>query len=243
MRSNTILNSLRWGLCLALTAGLLSCKEKGDGPITYTEEEMAAIEAFVDESFGESDEVFHELVSPDIHVDILVVPPTAERNYYTLVTMGMGAREMHVPPQFRRYSTGRAEILVTLPPDWNIRSDAEEDYWPIRWLKNLARLPINMDTWLGYGHTVPNGEPFAGNTELSGVILWDPHLSGNEYVAVLPGGEKVEFLHLIPLYDEEMNYKLEHGAEAMFERFAPGFSHVIDINRTNYLKEEANHER
>ena len=50
---------------------------------------MSAIEQHIKNTFGEFENVFHELVSPDIHVDICVVPPSEERDYYTLVTMGM----------------------------------------------------------------------------------------------------------------------------------------------------------
>ena len=59
-------------------------------PEVYTEEEMSAIEEHIKNTFGEFEHVFHELVSPDIHVDICMVPPSKERSYYTLVTMGMG---------------------------------------------------------------------------------------------------------------------------------------------------------
>lgn len=41
--------------------------------------------------FGSSENVFHEIVSPDIHVDIYIIPPSPERNYYILMTHGMGA--------------------------------------------------------------------------------------------------------------------------------------------------------
>ena len=52
---------------------------------------MEAVEGHIQQYFGKFENVFHELVSPDIHVDICVVPPSEERDYYTLVTMGMGA--------------------------------------------------------------------------------------------------------------------------------------------------------
>ena len=32
----------------------------------------------------------------------------------------------------------------------------------MRWLKILARLPIEQDTFLAWGHTVPTGEPLEG---------------------------------------------------------------------------------
>ena len=44
-------------------------------PEVYTEEEMEAVEAHIQQYFGKFENVFHELSSPDIHVDICVVPP------------------------------------------------------------------------------------------------------------------------------------------------------------------------
>lgn len=94
----------------------------------------------------------------DIHVDIFIVEPTAERNYYTLVTSGMGAHRMNVPKELAEYKLERAEIVVYLPADWNISDHEEKNYWPLRWLKILARLPLEEDSWLGWGHSVPNRE-------------------------------------------------------------------------------------
>lgn len=208
-------------------------------PILYSEEEMGAIENHIENYFGKFAEVFHEIVSPDIHVDICVVNPTKERNYYTLVTMGMGAHIMNVPKEWRNNNT-RSEILVSLPPDWKIKSNNESDYWPLRWLKILARLPINEDTWLGWGHTVPNGEPFAENTQLSGVILELPYTFGEESMTCkLPNGDVVNFYQMIPLYEEEMNYKVKHGTDELFEKFDDDFTPVLDIHRRNYLTTNA----
>ena len=66
-------------------------------PELYTKEEIDALEMHIDTYFGSYDRVFHELVSPDIHVDICIIPPSEERPYYTLVTQGMGAHCMNVP--------------------------------------------------------------------------------------------------------------------------------------------------
>ncbi|MFR1994420.1 suppressor of fused domain protein [Ruminococcus sp.] len=80
-------------------------------------------------------------------------------------------------------------MLLCLPPDWNLDSEAEKDYWPIRLLKQLARLPLECDTWLGWGHTVDNQEPFAENTALSGSMLLDPGAYEEEAcVCALPEG-------------------------------------------------------
>lgn len=123
-------------------------------PELYTKEEMNAVEQYIQRTFGEFGYVFHELVSPDIHVDICVIPPSEKRNYYTLVTMGMGAHQMNVPDELAEYHLERAELAVSLPPDWKLDEESmknEQWYWPIGLLKALARLPITSDTWLGWG--------------------------------------------------------------------------------------------
>jgi len=71
-------------------------------PKLYSEKEAGEIENHINSHFGKFDNVLHEIVSPDIHVDICVTNPTPERNYYTLVTMGMGAHQMNVPYYFRQ---------------------------------------------------------------------------------------------------------------------------------------------
>ena len=69
-------------------------------PAYYEQEEREALEEYIKENFGQFDEVFHELVSDDIHCDIYIVKPTPERNYYTLITGGMGAYQMNIPEGF-----------------------------------------------------------------------------------------------------------------------------------------------
>lgn len=207
-----------------------------DDPEMYDEEELEVLEAHIEKYFGHSETVFHEISSPDIHVDIFIIEPTPEKNYYTLVTSGMGAHRMNVPSELEEYKLERAEVLVCLPPDWNINGSAEEDYWPIRWLKMLARLPIREDSWLGWGHTVPNGEPFAENTQLSGVLLVNPEdVEEGASVCQLPSGDEVNFYQMIPLYEEEMNFKIANNAEALLRKMDK-MSAVVDLKRRNVCK-------
>ena len=202
-------------------------------PVCYTPEEMDAVEAHIGKYFGPVETVFHELVSPDIHVDICIVAPTEERPFYSLVTMGMGARPMNVPEELREDDLDRAEVAVCLPSDWDIQHGDERWYWPLRWLKILARLPIEEDSWLGWGHTVPKGGPMADNTRLSGVMLLDPPFGEGCGECTLPGGQVVNFYQMLPLYDEEMDFKLAHDAESLLERMEE-LSPVVDPDRPNW---------
>ena len=225
--------------------GTFWSSEENRVPEVYTEEELSAIEQHIKNTFGEFENVFHELVSPDIHVDICVVPPSEERDYYTLVTMGMGAHRMNVPEELAEYKLERAELAIALPPDWKLDEESLKDerwYWPIGLLKVLARLPIASDTWLGFGHTMDKQSPFAEDTKLCAALLVGPQdivWNGGE-VCTFPGGEEVNFYQVIPLYREELEYKLAHDAEALMEQMAE-VSFVVHPDRPNSMDEKQAH--
>lgn len=214
-------------------------------PKMYGKAEMEAVEAHIERYFGKFDYVFHEKVSPDIHVDICVIPPAAGRDYYTLVTMGMGARPMHVPEELAAQKLERAELVIALPPDWKVDEASLPDerwYWPFRLLKSTARLSGELDTWLGWGHTVSlkEGETYAENTDLCGCMLIEPQGTGQEkesVCCVLPDGDEVNFYQVIPLYQEEMAFKIAHSAEALLKELA-AFSFVVDIHRPRAIAGE-----
>ncbi|MDL2283610.1 DUF2185 domain-containing protein [Oxalobacter sp. OttesenSCG-928-P03] len=203
-------------------------------PVVYEEDEIDCIERHIEKHFGAFEHVFHEIASTGIHVDICIIPPGETRPFYTLVTMGMGAHKMTLPDNLKDSGLARAELVVTLPPDWKLDDSDEKWYWPIRWLKVLARLPVDMDTWLGWGHTVPNGESFAENTALSNVLLIDPYPGEASMICLLPNGETVNFYQMFPLYDEETDFKRQHDTQKLLSLFGSEVTHVLDINRRNY---------
>ncbi len=207
--------------------------------VLYTADEMELLEEHIAKAFGEFDSVMHEIISPDIHVDICVINPSETRHYYTLVTMGMGAHRMNVPSEIPEQA--RAELCIYLPQDWDIQGSEEEHYWPMRWLKILARLPIENDTWLGQYHTIPCGQPLADNTDLCGFILDTPFtLIDDGDILELPNGEQINFYAIAPLHEAEMSYKVDNGAEALLDMFDDAdIDHLlVDIDRESAVDEE-----
>lgn len=141
-----------------------------------------------------------------------------------------------------------AELCILLPKDWPIQTENyklleevfkdENSFWPIRWLKIIARFPHEFDTWIGWGHTIPNGEaanPFSDNTKL-GCMLIMPGISlPLSFFELKVSDEKtIKFFCLYPLYKEEMNYRLQKGTDKLLEKFDKyKISDVININRPN----------
>ena len=210
---------------------------------SYSVEEMDKVSEYIKQQYGEFDIVAHELVSPDIHCDIAIVPPTDDQPYYKLVTMGAGAFKMNVPEDLKSDVYERAEYVVFLPADWNIKSDKEEDYWPIRMLKTVARLPVSMDDWLFYRHTVnltDDESPVAENTGFNSCVLFISFGKGNKPVEPLKldlSDKEVAFFQLVPLYPEELQFKLEHSFDELEDIMDDDlYDPVVDIHRENYCK-------
>ena len=214
-------------------------KKKKKFPKEYTEAEMRAVDAHINVHFGRSDTVFHEIVSQDIHLDVCIIEPTPERNYYTLVTLGMGAHRMNVPKQMRCHKIERAELFMCLPPDWEIKNKDNRWFWPIRLLKSTARIPGNSDSWLGYGHTVASTdppEPYAENTLLCAAMLVMPEQFGEDsFVCRLPAGNQVVFYQLLPIYREEMEYTFANSAGELEALLGDDFDFVLNPTRRNVV--------
>ena len=214
----------------------------------FADGDEAGIEAIgehVVKYVGPVTNVFHELMSDLVRVDILVVGPRPGREFTTLVTCGMSERPMRVPiekpedlgvvPELRY-----AELMLALPSDWPLTDEAfqrEENYWPVRWLKKLARLPHQHESYLGLGHTVPNGDPprpFASNTQFCCWFVDEPVLCLDEFQKLRFGGKVVNFYGLVALYADEVALKLREGSGALIPRLDRGLiSELIGLNRAS----------
>lgn len=205
---------------------------------------IEAIDAHITRHVGEVETVFHEVISDIIHVDVHVVPPTPERNWYTFVTSGMSERPMAVPPESELDEY--AELVLCLPPTWPVSEDAfkvnnEQHYWPIRWLKQLARLPHEYDTFFCSGHTIPNGdppEPFHDTTNMCCWLILSPVWFDEEFANLkLPDGRSISFLSIIPIYEEEMQMKLNKGTDALADKLGSlPLTELMNPSRKNVAK-------
>ena len=200
--------------------------------ILFSERDQEAYENMIRDRIGSYETVFHEIVSPDLHIDVIPIPPSEKRNYYTLLTMGMGAYQMPVPSGYGRMN--RAELAIRLPADWDICSNDEKWYWPIGLLKDLARMPYYQKTWLGYGHDVDFGDAFSEETELCAVLLdiFDDSIEP----LTLENGDQLVIYNVIPIYRQEMEYKNEHDAEALLEKMTEETIHgPLNLKRASVI--------
>lgn len=212
---------------------LEAARERETAPpaqIVYTEAECEAVLAHLDTWFGKVDDVIFGDESQRLQVDLAVIPPSAEHDCYLLCTVGMGARCMAVPAERVETDPDRAELMIALPSWWKFDAEEEGWSWPLRWLKILTRLPWIQNTWLGWGDTVPAvSAQHTPGPGMAGVLLVHPSAYGSEsFYCVLPGGEKVAFYQIVPLYPDELDFKLRNGAEALLRYMQEDALEVVD---------------
>jgi hypothetical protein len=199
-------------------------------------DEEDAILHHIEEHFGKPNPLsLHEIVPADPPITIRVARCSAQ---VTLVTLGMSARPMNVPEGGEPYRF--AELLIELPPDWPLSSDALGDpnySWPITWLRRIARYPHQNQTWLGGAVTIiANGEPpqpLAPNTAMTCLLVMaEPRDLGGQLS--LADGKEVVFYNVFPLYTEERDLEKAEGIEhlvRLFRKFE--ISTIVNVARRN----------
>ncbi|MGI5244270.1 suppressor of fused domain protein [Dactylosporangium sp. CA-139066] len=220
-------------------SGYLYHQSQHDGFVAaepLRDEVAAAIDRHVEEFFGPVEFVWHEIASHLIQAHVYVVEPTERRPYRTLMTVGMSALPMRVPDGHE--VSPFAELMIALPADWPL-SDAsirDERYgWPVRVLKEVARLPFQYGTWIGEWHSVPNGdpaEPYAQGVPFAGVVV-TPMLRVPAEARTIDagGGTTIDLLALVPLHPAEVALKVQRGTDALIE--------VMDRGRVTELLDPA----
>ncbi|MCC8043695.1 MAG: suppressor of fused domain protein [Oscillospiraceae bacterium] len=235
-------------------------------PTIYLEEIDAHFEKVFDVKNDSEHRVWHEIISEKVHIDLHLLLPNDSRPFYVVYTTGMS----DLPMKFKRPDVTwdykktheRAEIFCLLLPDWSIdferRAPKEElicYWWIFEVIKAAARYPHISGNFIGNGHTLQytsENKPFADNTLLCSAIfaVFDDSDFEGKYGDDLgymrtADGAHINLLYIIPLYKEELQFKLDHGAEPLLKRLlgdsVKDFSQItLNSSRKNVCKDEEN---
>lgn len=204
---------------------------------TYSLEEMAHLEAYIELSFGEIAYFFHEKVSEDVHFDIAVIEPTKTYDYYKLVSMGGGAYRMNVPPGYED-ALGRAELVMLLPKDSGFDKDNPASIWPIQKMLEILKTPIRENSWIGYGHTFSDGTPLTVGTDMKTIGLVTACNKNYGVMRLNREDKTINFYQMLPMYDEELHIKQKKGMqEFMHQLHDEDFPLMLNVKRPNRCKQ------
>lgn len=178
--------------------------------------------AHIEKYFGKINNFLHDDSCSEYPLDIAVIAPRKEHNYYTLITVNMSNHEVLESDDIDG-NTCHQELLINLPPDWKLGlSDWTEEKWcwPIRLITSLARQCIRHRTCISWGKTMELGgdNTFSEGTKLCAIVLLSPSIFGDKSsTCKTQGAGSVEFYQVIPLYREELQFIQDKDIDEFFE--------------------------
>ncbi|WP_299057306.1 suppressor of fused domain protein [uncultured Nocardioides sp.] len=200
----------------------------GRRPVPRDELRRTAWLAHLRSHLGPEAVVLCERASLDVHLDLVVFPPSPDRTFVTVVTSGMADVPTSGSPSAAGEEAPRVELAIAVPLGWPgldpLAADPlhdEANYWPLRVLKLVARLPGDSGTDLRWGDTVgrleslyPAGTPFSGAV-LGPPVGLPPAITGHDS----PPGRTL-LLAVFPTTPSEMDYRtsLPGGGDSLLER-------------------------
>lgn len=184
---------------------------------------------------------FHETEAGAVQVDIHVIPPGPSFPFVRLVTSGMSKLAMNAPdgaPPF-------AELMMALPATWQLDEASVKEarwYWPIALLRHLAHYPSRETTWIGLGHTVPNGfpaKPYTDGVKFCGAVVLPPMSAPEPFHSLTVDGKDVYFHCVVPLFKEELDLARRRGFAALIDKFNDkNVTDIVDPARPNTAKKK-----
>jgi len=196
------------------------------------------------DKFVDDDEVivFDDIESKDNHIDVYWIKPNLEyRPYSILLTCGMSRFPMVVPEGYedKRF----IEIAMLFPMDWDfsdIKSKPDSVTWPIHHLRTIGKTPILQNTWIGFGHTIGCGKSESDcypGTRFNSTIIFPSIKLPESFTEIRNNDDLIKIHSAIPLYQEELKFKLDNGSNSLIDKFNElDIQEIVDINRINTCK-------
>lgn len=156
--------------------------------------------------------------------DLLLIEMDLRSKVTVLMTDGLSDFKMPVPKQY--WNKEFNEIYFCLPSYWEW-DDIENPNmnWVFAWIQKLFKYVMENETWLNYGHTFANknevGEivPISSTMKQNHFLLHPPLLLEEHLATLILEDKEVNFLAIIPLHENEFDYKIAKGAHKLMKKF------------------------
>lgn len=156
-----------------------------------------------------------------------------------LMTNGLSDYRMPVPEKM----VGREfnELFFCLPSYWNLEKIEDPNMnWVFYWIQRMVKHVREKETWFGPGHTMPCGNPFQSLSPMmreNHFFLSDPILLADELPPLVIQDKKIHFLAIIPIFEDEMDYKQGKGTFKILKKFNQhGITEKLDDFRGSIMK-------
>jgi hypothetical protein len=202
------------------------------------------VDKHIDNYFnGAEINVFHEIPTLDIHLDVYHIRPR-DSEFEILLTSGMSSIPMSVSEIKEDANSYRFAELMTLIPkgvDFGKMYPSGTKYdWIISMIKQSAKFPHFYDTWVGVGHTIQADEemkPYSVDTNYCGCLVLPTMTFPEDFQTIDSPNGIINIYGLFPLYKEELEFKIEKGFNEFIKFLIKNNTReIIDFDRVNFCK-------
>jgi hypothetical protein len=156
-----------------------------------------------------------------------------------LMTNGLSNFEMNVPEKHQ--NSKNIELYFCLPSYWDFENQEDENLnWVFPTLFRYHQHILSKNTWFGVGHTIPFSNPLKAistSMKQSYFFVNEPIFLKDEMTALTIGEKNVHFLALIPIFEDELDYKMGKGTYKFQKKLhAQNVSELLDDYRATVLK-------
>lgn len=156
-----------------------------------------------------------------------------------LMTDGLSDYTMPVLEKWK--GREHTELFFCLPSYWDLDDHSNPNFnWVYEWLFKLETFVREKETWFGPGHTIPCGNPpapLSATMKQEYLIFLDPMFMEDALQPVVIGDTSVHFLSVVPLFGDELDYKMGKGTRKIIKKFiARKVDERLDDYRPSVLK-------
>lgn len=172
-------------------------------------------------------------------IELLTINIPLRNDITVLMTNGLSDYLMPVLPKHK--GREHIELCFCLPAYWDL-ADRENPRmnWVIDWLNKLSAFVLEKNTWFGIGHTIPAGNPLApisSTMKQSYFFISEPILLREQLKPMQLGDKTVHFLSVIPIFEDEFDYKIGKGTQKFQKKFSQqNVDDLLDDYRSSVLK-------
>lgn len=178
----------------------------------YHGEDLTKMNRYIKRNYGKWKRVYHENTSKYIHTDLYPIPPDEAKNYHTLVSLGMGTKDMYIDD----VEKSAIELVLYLSKE---PVDQRKEHEYANFLNNLTKLPFSDETYFDEGHTLGLSDENKKLFPCDGFVFRQSRTRAGRadakvYLPLID--RQVRFLELIPAFDDEFDY-IHENTQAFFD--------------------------
>lgn len=197
---------------------------------------MNLFQEALEKRFGSSS--INVISTTNTSFSIETISSVARNGVTFLMTNGLSAYEQ--PATEKNKAHKHIELVFCLPSYWDLNDETPTMSWVKNWIEKLGNHLLEKQTWYGDGHTFANGnpiEPLSPKMKQKYLMLVEPDLFTEELAPVDIENKQVHFLCIIPLFEDEFDFKMGKGTFKLKKKLRDkGINELLDDFRMTALK-------